>query len=297
MCDKYKSCMLCARKCGVDRTVGNLGFCKMSDSVKIARAALHLWEEPPISGSRGSGAVFFSGCSLACVFCQNKSISHDAFGTSVSTQRLAEIMLRLQSEGAHNVNFVTPTHFAPSIVKAVEIARNNGFLLPIVYNTSSYDSVETIKMLKGTVDIYLPDLKYYRSKTAKAYSLAADYVDVARRAIEEMHSQIGECAFDSEGIMMRGIIARVLLLPGHLAEAKLTVKYLYEAYGDSIYISLMNQYTPMPDMPSPLNRTVSRDEYRELCEYALKIGLKNGFTQEFGTALDSFIPPFDLSGV
>ena len=297
MQNKYKSCTLCARKCGVDRSVGNFGFCKMTDSVKIARAARHMWEEPPLSGTRGSGTIFFSGCSLSCVFCQNRSISHEGFGRAVSIERLSEIMLSLQTEGVHNINFVTPTHFAPSIVYAVEMARNKGLLLPIVYNTSSYDTPETIKMLKGTVDVYLPDLKYYRSKTAKEYSSAIDYVDVARRAIEEMHSQIGECVFDSDGMMTRGIIVRVLLLPGHLAEAKLTVKYLYETYGDSIYISLMNQYTPMPGMPSPLNRRVSRDEYSELCDYAVKIGLKNGFVQELGTADESFIPPFDLSGV
>ena len=297
MCEKYRSCTLCERRCGIDRTQGKVGFCKMSDKIKIARAALHFWEEPPISGTNGSGTIFFSGCSLSCIYCQNKEISHGAFGKEISTERLSEIMLRLQDDGAHNINFVTPTHYAPSIIKAVKMSRDNGLLLPIVYNTSSFDTLETIKMLEGTVDIYLPDLKYYRSSTAKKYSCAENYVDTARLAIEEMYRQISGAHIDSFGIMTRGIIARVLLLPGHLAEAKLTVKYLYEKYGDSIYISFMSQYTPSVGLPPPLNRRVSRDEYRELCDYAVKIGIINGFTQEFESANESFIPPFDLSGV
>lgn len=297
MCNFYQSCTLCERRCAVDRTSGSVGFCKMSDKIKIARAALHHWEEPPISGMRGSGTVFFSGCSLSCIYCQNRDISHGAFGKEISTDRLCEIMLALQSEGAHNINFVTPTHYAPSIVESVKKARDAGLLLPIVYNTSSFDTTDTIKMLDGTVDIYLPDLKYYKSATAKKYSCAESYVECARCAIDEMHRQIGKAEFDPSGIMRRGIIVRVLLLPGHLAEAKLSVKYLYERYGDSIYISLMSQYTPIGNLPAPLNRRVSRDEYRELCDYAVKIGVKNGFTQEFESAKESFIPPFDLAGV
>ena len=206
-------------------------------------------------------------------------------------------MLRLQDEGAHNINFVTPTHFSPSVVESVKIARNNGLLLPIVYNTSSFETPETIKMLSGTVDIYLPDLKYYRSKTAKEYSKAEKYVDVAREAIDAMVSDIGAPVIDSDGIMKRGVIARILLLPGHLAEAKLSVKYLFDKYGDGIYVSLMSQYTPMPDMPPPLNRRVTREEYSELCDYALRLGVKNGFTQEYESASESFIPLFDLLGV
>ena len=206
-------------------------------------------------------------------------------------------MLELQERGAHNINLVTPTHFVPSIKAAINEARDNGFSLPIVYNTGSYDTEETIDSLDGFVDVYLPDLKYYLPKTAKEYSFAPDYPEVARLAIDRMVRQVGSPRFDSDGIMTRGVIVRILLLPGHVAEAKLSLKYLLDRYGDSIYVSLMNQYTPMQGMKKPLDRTVSRGEYHSLLEYAEKIGLKNGFTQEFGTAKESFIPEFDLTGV
>ena len=293
----YENCTLCARSCGIDRTRGEIGFCGMKSAPTVARAALHRWEEPIISGSRGSGTIFFSGCSLSCVFCQNKDISHEGFGKEISDEALAEIMLRLESEGAHNINFVTPTHYAPSIINSVRIAKEKGLLLPIVYNTGSYDAISTIKALGGTVDVYLPDLKYYKNNTAEKYSSAPDYVDVARAAIDEMVSQVGEPQISPDGIIKRGVVVRILLLPGHLAEAKLSVKYLLNKYGDKIYISLMNQYTPMPGMCGELSRRVSHEEYEELCDYAVRCGLKNGFFQDYGTAEDSFIPPFDLTGV
>ena len=293
----YEKCTLCARACGVDRTKGQLGFCHKPSTPVIARAALHMWEEPIISGERGSGTVFFSGCSLACVFCQNRSISHDGFGKSVTEGELANIMLNLMDQGAHNINFVTPTHFAPSVINSVRIAKEKGLLLPIVYNTGSYDAINTIKTLAGTVDVYLPDLKYYKNNTAEKYSSAPDYVDVARAAIDEMVRQVGDAVICDDGLIKRGVVVRILLLPGHLAEAKLSVKYLLNKYGDSIYISLMNQYTPMPNMTGSLARRTSHEEYEELCDYAVRCGLKNGFFQDYGTAEDSFIPPFDLTGV
>ena len=206
-------------------------------------------------------------------------------------------MLKLQNDGAHNINFVTPTHFAPSIINSVKIAGEKGFLLPIVYNTGSYDAISTIRSLAGTVDVYLPDLKYYKNNTAEKYSSAPDYVEVARAAIDEMVKQVGEPQISSDGLIKRGVVVRILLLPGHLAEAKLSVKYLLNKYGDKIYISLMNQYTPMPGMRGELSRRVSHEEYEELCDYAVRCGLKNGFFQDYGTAEDSFIPPFDLTGV
>ncbi len=294
---EYESCRLCARNCGKNRTLGNLGFCKMTSEVKISRAALHFWEEPIISGNGGSGTIFFSGCSLGCIFCQNRQISRAELLTeksarSVTREELAEIMLTLMKQGAHNINLVTPTHYAPSIVGAVGLARKKGMTLPIVYNTASYDTLHTVDLLHGTVDIYLADFKYYREKTAKAYSCAADYMEVAKAAIEGMVKQRGE-ALVKDGIMRSGVIVRVLLLPGHVAEAKLTVKYLYETYGDSIFISLMNQYTPMPDMPPPLSRTVTEEEYAELVDYALAKGITNAFIQESGTAKESFIPDFN----
>lgn len=206
-------------------------------------------------------------------------------------------MLELQSQGAHNINFVTPTHYIPSIAEAIRISKSKGLIIPIVYNTGSYDNVEALRKLDGLVDIYLPDLKYYTDRTALKFSSAADYPNVARAAIAEMYRQVGEARFNEQGIMTRGMIVRILLLPGHVAEAKLSLKYLFDKYGDSIYISLMNQYTPMPGMQPPLDRTVTREEYYQLLDYADKIGLKNGFTQDFGTAKESFIPPFDNTGI
>ena len=288
--------MLCGRACGVDRTK-ELGYCKMSDKLYLARAALHYWEEPPISGDRGSGTIFFSGCSLRCVYCQNREISRGESGREVSLERLSEIMHELSIKGAHNINLVTPTHFVPSIKKAIILAKSRGLDIPIVYNTSSFDSVDALRSLSGLVDIYLADMKYYLGKTAKKLSFAENYPEVARLAIEEMVKQTGECVIDSCGIMKKGVIVRLLLLPGHLAEAKLCLKYLFDRYGDSIYISLMSQYTPRDDLPSPLNRRVTKREYLELCEYAEKLGVKNGFTQEAESAEESFIPPFDNTGI
>ena len=289
----YSRCNLCARSCGVDRTSGEVGFCRSSDTVKITRAALHFWEEPIISGTRGSGTVFFSGCSLGCVFCQNSSISRSSVGRSVTPDVLSAEMLRLEREGAHNINFVTPTHFAPSIARAIEVARRDGLTVPIVYNTGSYDTVEALRSLDGLVDIYLPDLKYYRPESAAKLSYAKDYPAVARTAIAEMVRQRPR-PITEQGIMRSGVIVRILLLPSHVAEAKLSVKHVYETYGDNVYISLMNQYTPMQGMVSPLDRTVTNAEYSELVSYAERIGVVNAFIQEGGTQSESFIPEFTV---
>ena len=294
--EAYKGCRLCARGCGVDRTE-TAGYCRSTSDMYIARAALHYWEEPPISGSNGSGTIFVSGCSLSCIFCQNQEISRGRAGEKVSASQLASIMLRLESEGAHNINLVTPTHFVPSIREAILLARSGGLSIPILYNTGSYDSYSALEMMDGLVDIYLPDMKYYSGKSAAQLSSAPDYTDVAKAVIAEMVRQVGEPRFNEEGIMTRGVIVRILLLPGHVAEAKLALKYLHDTYGDKIYVSLMNQYTPMQGMTAPLDRGVTREEYRQLTDYAEKIGLVNGFTQDFGTAAESFIPPFDGSGV
>ena len=292
----YEKCSLCARRCGIDRR-NTVSYCGASIDVSIARAALHFWEEPPISGEMGSGTVFFSGCSLSCIFCQNREISRGRAGKSVTVERLAEIMLELQAKGAHNINLVTPTHYIPSVAEAVRIAKQQNLSVPVVYNTGSYDTPDALKLLDGLVDIYLPDMKYYTQKTAEAYSNAANYPEAAKAAIAEMFRQVGEPTFDEKGIMKKGLIVRILLLPGHVAEAKLCLKYLLDTYGDKIYISLMNQYTPMPNMQPPLNRKVTREEYAQLTDYAERLGLTNGFTQEFGTASESFIPPFDGSGI
>ena len=292
----YDTCQLCAHRCRINRNISR-GRCGVGSDLYVSRAALHHWEEPPISGTRGSGTIFFSGCSLGCVYCQNREISRCASGIEISTDRLCEIMLELQDQGAHNVNLVTPTHYVPTIAEAIRGARSRGLSIPIVYNTSSYDTVQTLEHMRGLVDIYLPDLKYYRSETAEKLSHAGDYPTVAREAIAEMYRQVGEPAFDADGIMRKGVIVRILLLPGHLAEAKLSLKYLLDTYGNNIYVSLMSQYTPMGDMPSPLDRRVSAAEYRELVEYAEKNGLENGFVQDGSAAEESFVPPFDSTGV
>ena len=289
----YSKCELCARRCGVDRTDGKIGFCKSSNIPKITRAALHFWEEPIISGTRGSGTIFFSGCSLGCVYCQNRKISRSSVGRTVTPYELVGEMLRLEGEGAHNVNLVTPTHFAPSVLSAVKLARERGLSVPIVYNTGSYDTVETVRSLEGIVDIYLPDLKYYRAESAEKLSCAKDYPAVARDVIAEMVRQQPKPVI-KDGIMQSGVVVRILLLPSHVAEAKLSVKYLYDTYGDNIYISLMNQYTPMQGMKAPLNRTVTNAEYLELVSYAERIGVVNAFIQEGGTQKESFIPDFEV---
>ena len=292
----YSQCRLCARACGINRSE-SVGYCKMPSELYISRAALHYWEEPIISGEHGSGAIFFSGCSLGCIFCQNKEISRSPVGERIGEDRLADIMLELQASGAHNINLVTPTHYVPSIKSAVISAKARGLSIPIVYNTGSYDSIEALSEMNGIVDVYLPDLKYYQAKTAKSLSNAENYPAAARAAIAEMFRQVGDAVVSEEGIIEKGVVVRVLLLPGHVAEAKLTVKYLYETYGDKIYISLMNQYTPPADMPHPLDRKVAREEYRDLCEYAIRLGIERAFVQGEGTAAESFIPPFDGTGV
>lgn len=289
----YEKCCLCARECLVNRKNGERGFCGMSDKVYIARADLHAWEEPSISGERGSGTVFFSGCSLGCIYCQNRQISRNEVGREISERELADVFSELEKKGAHNINLVTPTHFVPSIIASVASARRSGLSIPIVYNTSSYETEETIELLRDTVDVWLPDLKYYRESTASEYSSAADLPSVSRRAIEKMVEIAGETRFAADGIMTRGVIVRILLLPGHVAEAKLNVKYLYERFGDKIYISLMSQYTPFGDMPKPLDRRVTVSEYDELLSYALRLGVKNAYIQERESASESFIPPFN----
>lgn len=301
MPSEYSSCRLCARACGVDRENGEIGFCRSDSLPRLARAALHFWEEPIISGVGGSGTVFFVGCSLGCSFCQNREISslRDDYSVKykpLTPEKIAEIMLRLEKEGAHNINFVTPTHHAPAVIASVRCARERGLAIPIVYNTGSYDSIETAKALSGSVDIYLADYKFHRSKTAAELASAPDYPEVAKAFIREAVAQRGAPVVE-EGIMRSGVIVRILLLPGHLAEAKLSLKYLYEEYGDKIYISLMNQYTPMPNMPPPLNRRVTEEEYSELINYAVEKGVRLAFTQERGTAKESFIPSFNLEGV
>lgn len=293
----YEACDLCPRACGVDRTRGERGACRMTSRLVLARAALHHWEEPCISGTAGSGTVFFSGCPLGCVYCQNHEIADGSHGLAVDDGRLEEIFFELRDVGAHNINLVTPTHFAPTVAKAIRRARDAGFALPFVCNTSGYESTETLRALDGLIDIYLTDLRYARPATAAAYSHAPDYPAVARAALAEMVRQTGAATFDERGLMTRGTIVRILLLPGHLPDAKLSLLHLAKHYRDTVWVSLMQQYTPPPDMPAPLDRRVTREAYDALVRYAETLGFEHAYTQEREAASESFIPPFDLSGV
>ena len=295
-------CDLCPRKCLVDRKKGEKGICGQTENLKVARAALHFWEEPCISGDAGSGAVFFSGCPLHCVFCQNENIANGTVGKETALERLVDIFLELQEKRANNINLVTPGHFVPQIVKALDQARREGLTLPVVYNTSSYETVDTIKMLEGYVDIYLPDFKYMSPVLSKKYSHAPDYAEVAKAAIAEMVRQTGKAVFvngDEDNLILSGTIVRHLTLPGCMADSMQILKYLHETYGDMIYISIMNQYTPVFEQKeyTELNRCVTRREYEKVLDYAFELGIENGFFQDGETARESFIPAFDYEGV
>ncbi|MBD5459117.1 MAG: radical SAM protein [Lachnospiraceae bacterium] len=295
-------CNLCPRECRVDRKNGQTGFCLMDDRIMVARAALHMWEEPCISGRNGSGTIFFSGCNLRCVYCQNHEIAAGKRGKPVTVGRLAEIFLELQEKGAANINLVTPDHFVTEAAEAVLTARKKGLFLPIVYNGSGYEKREVIKNLSGIVDIYLTDFKYMDSGLAAKYSAAPDYPAVAREALAEMVRTAGELVFDENGMMKKGVIVRHLLLPGHKKNARDVLKYVYETYGDSVYLSLMNQYTPpaglkgKPDYEE-IGRKVTKREYDAVTDYAIELGIRNAFIQEGDTAKESFIPAFDGEGV
>lgn len=304
MSSQYTICTLCPRVCKVNREKGNRGVCGVTAELKVARAALHFWEETCISGNRGSGAVFFSGCSLHCVFCQNESISRGEAGKNISRERLVEIFLELQEQGANNINLVTPGQYIPHIVWSVEQARKQGLRIPIVYNTGSYEKVDSLKQLEGIVDIYLPDFKYWNPEIAARYSHAPDYPEVAKAAIAEMVRQQPKPEFDAprDGeleIMSKGVIVRQLLLPGQLKDAKQIVKYLHETYGNQIYFSLMSQFTPLAHVDGfpELNRRVSAKTYERYVDYAIGLGVENGFIQEGDVAEASFIPKFDGQGV
>lgn len=297
--NKYENCLLCPRKCGINRRTGQTGVCGVSSEIKVARAALHYWEEPCISGKRGSGAVFFLGCSLHCVFCQNREISDGKAGKVISKERLSDIFMELAVKGANNINLVTPGQYIPDIVWAVNDAKSRGMKLPIIYNTSGYENVTELKLLEGIVDVYLPDFKYMDSTLSARYSRAKDYPSVAKQALSEMVRQQPDVVIDdATGLIQNGVIVRQLLLPGHVNDAKAVLKYLYDTYHDHVYISMMSQFTPiaLKDYPE-INRTVTRREYERLVDYALKIGITNAFIQEGDVAKDSFIPAFDCEGV
>lgn len=292
-------CYLCPRGCGALREEGRAGMCGEADEIRASRAALHFWEEPCISGSAGSGAIFFSGCALRCVYCQNGEISRGG-GFPVSAERLRDIMFELKEKGAQNINLVTPSHFVPQLTPVLRSVRAEGLALPIVYNTSAYETVDMLRSLEGLVDVWLPDFKYLDAERAGRYSKAPDYPEVAKAALREMVRQCGQPELDESGRMVRGVIVRHLVLPGGILEAKRVVRYLHETYGDSIYISILGQYTPRPgiekDYPELAGRLRRRD-YERVVDAALRCGVTQAFVQEAGCEKESFIPAFDGTGL
>ena len=275
----YKNCSICPRNCRIDRTKGQIGYCQSGHEIKAALASVHMWEEPPISGSCGSGTIFFSGCNLRCVFCQNYTISSENSGKTISTERLSEIMLEQQARGVHNINLVTATHFIPSIIKAVQKAKNNGLKIPIVYNTGGYEKVESIKMLEGTVDIYLPDIKYFSSELSLKYSGASDYFSYASEAVLEMYRQTGNNIYDDNGIMKSGVIIRHMIMPSHREDSYKVLDWIRDNIGTEACVSLLSQYTPAynAEKYKEINRKLMSLEYTRVIEHFFDIGLKNGF--------------------
>lgn len=304
-------CRLCPRQCGANRAIGNIGYCGQNATVRAARAALHFWEEPIISGCNGSGAVFFSGCNLRCIFCQNYNIAIGECGREITTERLSDIFLELRDKGAHNINLVTGTPYIPHIREALVSAKANGLNIPVVYNCGGYESVDALKSLEGLVDIYLPDMKYYSSELSAKYSNAPDYFEKASAAIAEMYRQVGNPIIEScdnnlldynnEPLMLmkKGVLVRHLLLPNQSKDSKKILRSLYETYGDNIYISIMNQYTPLAQVSEipDLNRKVTKDEYDKIINFAIRLGISNAFIQDGDTAKESFIPAFDFEGI
>ena len=286
-------CELCPRMCGVNRAIGQKGYCKTSCDLLVARCDLHMWEEPCISGEEGSGTVFFSGCSVGCVYCQNRKISGGERGKVMTTEELANEFLKLQERGANNINLVTPTHYVLHIIEALKIAKSKGLNIPIVYNTSGYERVETLKLLKDYVDIYLTDFKYIDKEIAKKYSNAEDYYEYAEKALDEMVKQQPRPILDENGIIKKGVIVRHLVLPGCIVDSKDILYYLYETYNDRIILSIMNQFTPLDlDRYPEINRKVNEEEYNEIIDWALELGIEQAYIQEGDTASESFIPEF-----
>ncbi len=293
-----KNCNLCPRRCGVNRIAGEKGYCHTSNNLIVARAALHFWEEPCISGENGSGTVFFSGCPMGCIYCQNEEIKTAKTGKVITQDRLCDIFLELEEKGAENINLVTPTHYVLHIIKALEKAKGKGLSLPVVYNSGGYELPETLQKLDGLVDVYLPDFKYIEKETANRCSHAPDYPEVAKAALAEMFRQQPKIVMDRKGILKKGMVVRHLVLPGHKEESKQVICYLYESYGDAIYLSIMSQYTPVNVLKyENLNRKLEEKEYEEVVEYAVSKGVENAFVQEGEAAEESFIPPFSGEGV
>lgn len=298
MYDALENCKICPRSCGLNRNK-NTGICGAGAEVLAAKAFLHQWEEPCISGEKSSGTIFFSGCNMKCVFCQNHEISQEHYGKGITVERLAEIMLELQGQSAENINLVSPTPYALHIVEAVASAKKNGLSIPVVYNTNGYESVETIEMLEGTVDIYLPDIKYYSDTYAIKYSNAKNYFKYATEAVLVMFRQVGHPVFNDNGIMRKGVLIRHLVLPELLEDSKRILRWIKDNLGEQAYVSLMCQYIPMynANRHEEINRKLDDWEYDLIIDYFFKIGLENGFVQEHSSAASDYVPDFDLRGI
>lgn len=293
-----EKCELCPRRCKVNRLKGETGYCNAGKNIKAAKAMLHMWEEPCISGQRGSGAVFFSNCSMACVFCQNFGISQKHSGKEMSVEDLADVFIKLQERGANNIDLVSPTHYVPQIIEALQLAKSNGLSVPVIYNSNGYENIETLKYLKGYIDVYLPDIKYFSSAYSTKYSKTPDYFKYASEAVIEMFKQVGSPVLEG-GLIKKGLIIRHLLLPGLLSESKKILDWISQNLPKSIYISLMSQYVPMYDAHKypEINKRVSQKSYEWLVDYSISIGLENGYMQDCNSAQTTYTPDFNNKGI
>ena len=289
-----EKCTICPHNCGINRTNNQIGRCKSKDTVKIALYSTHNFEEPCISGKKGSGTVFFSNCNMNCVFCQNYEISQQGKGKEITIEKLAEIFIKQQEKDVENINLVTPTSYVPQIIEAIKIARNKGLKLPIVYNTNGYEKVETLKMLEGYVDIYLPDFKYSDNKLAKRLSKVDNYFEIATRTLKEMYRQTGKAVFDDRGIMQKGMIIRHLVLPNHILNSRKVLKWINENMND-VYVSVMAQYFPTYKAKDieDINRKLSKEEYEQIENYLYRLDLENGYIQELGEHEEEYVPKWD----
>lgn len=297
MIELLKKCQICPHKCKIDRTQNQIGRCKSKDTVKIAKASVHQYEEPCISGENGSGTVFFSNCNLSCEFCQNYEISQKGIGKEISIERLAEIFLEQQEKGVNNINLVSPTSYAVQIIEAIKIAKNKGLHLPIIYNTNGYENLETIKMLNGYIDVYLPDLKYAEEDLARKYSKIENYFNIATSAIKEMYNQVGTNEYDENGIIKKGIIIRHLILPNHTENSKKVLKWIKENMPEDITVSVMAQYFPTYKAKNidDINRTITKHEYQKIENYLYMLNIKNGYIQELGKNEEMYVPVWDIN--
>ena len=296
MLEKLSNCTVCPHMCKVNRLEGNIGRCKCNDKIKIALVSLHKFEEPCISGTNGSGTVFFSNCNLNCIYCQNYKISQEGKGYFVSIEDLANIFLSQQKNGAHNINLVTPTMYAYQIIEAIKIAKSKGLTIPIIYNTNSYENVETLRALEGYIDVYLPDLKYFSNELGIKYSKITNYFEIATEAIKEMISQVGVPKFDNNGLIKKGVIIRHLVLPGHVQNSKNILKWIKENLEKNTYVSIMAQYFPTHKANEDifLSRKLTKKEYREVEQFLYTLNLENGYIQELGNCEEKYVPNFNI---